>query len=97
MALPPFLYTVVTVLCQEIFEPFKVSPKRLIGVLFELHKVLSDQRSFVTWVEFLQEYLDESSHVVTMTVSTAKLYSHFFARSFREKGIKHSLTASSPS
>jgi len=47
LALSPFLYTVVKALCQEIFESFKASPKRLIGFLFELHEVLSDQYSFL--------------------------------------------------
>jgi len=36
------LYAMVRTLCQDIFELFKVSPKRLIGFLFELHEVLSD-------------------------------------------------------
>jgi len=55
----PFLYIVVKVLCLEMFESFKVSPKRLIGFLFELHEVLSDQHSFVNRVKFLQEDLDK--------------------------------------
>jgi len=37
----------------------------------------------------------KSSHIVTE--STAKLYNHFLARSFREKGMKCNLTASSSS
>ena len=63
--------------------------------LSKLHDIFSNEGSFVNWVEFLQEGLDEVIHVVTE--SATKLYNHFFARSFREKGMKHNLTASSPS
>ena len=59
LALPQFLYTMVRVLCQEVFESLKVSPKRLVGFFFELHEVFSNQRSFVNRVEFLREDLDK--------------------------------------
>ena len=79
---------------EEVFEAFKVPPKWFTRFLPELHDILSNDGGFVNWVEFLKKILKKSSHVVIE--STAKLYNHFFARSFKEKGMKHNLTASSP-
>ena len=49
----------------------------------------------MNWVEFFKKALTKSFYIVTK--STTKLYNHFLARSFREKGMKCNLTASSPS
>ena len=59
LALPPFLYTVMRALSEEIFESLKVSPEWFTLLLPKLHDVLSDEGSLVDWVKFLQKSLDE--------------------------------------
>jgi len=59
LALTLFLHIMMRALSEEIFESLKVSPKWLARFLSELHDILSNEDSFVDWVEFLQEGLDE--------------------------------------
>jgi len=44
---------------KEVFEAFKIPPKRFTRLLLELHDVLSNDSGLVNWIEFLQEDLDE--------------------------------------
>ena len=64
-------------------------PKRFTKFLLELHDILSNESGLVDRVEFFQEGLEKSSYDVIE--STAKLYSHFLARSLRAKGTKRNL------
>ena len=79
---------------KGVLETFKEPPKWFTRFLLELHDVLPNENSFVDRVEFLQEDIDEI--IPWCDRITAKLYSHFLARSLREKGTKRNLTASSP-
>ena len=78
---------------NEVFEAFKVPPKRFTRFLLELHDVLPNENGLMNWIEFLQEDLDEPSQDVIELA--AKLYSHFLAKSLRVKGTNLNLIASS--
>ena len=58
--LSPFLYSMMRTLDNEVFEAFKVPPKRFTRFLLELHDVFSNESGLVDWIEFLQEDLDET-------------------------------------
>jgi len=45
---------------KEVFEAFKVPPKRFTRFLLELHDIFSNESGLVNWIEFLQEDLDET-------------------------------------
>ena len=45
---------------KEVFEAFKVPPKRFTRFLFKLHDVFPNESGLVDWIEFLQEDLDET-------------------------------------
>ena len=49
---------------KEVFEAFKVPPKRFTRFSLELHDVFSNESGLMNWIEFLQEDLDEPSHDV---------------------------------
>ena len=44
---------------KEVFEAFKVPPKRFTRFLLELHDIFSNKSGLVDWIEFLQEDLDK--------------------------------------
>ena len=56
---------------KEVFEAFKVPPKRFTRFLLELHDVFPNESVLMNWIEFLQEDLDETSQYVIK--SAAKL------------------------
>ena len=45
---------------KEVFEAFKVPPKRFTRFLLGLHDVFPNESGLVDWIEFLQEDLDET-------------------------------------
>ena len=45
---------------KEVFEVFKVPPKRFTRFLLELHDIFPNESGLVDWIEFLQEDLDET-------------------------------------
>ena len=45
---------------DEVFEAFKVPPKRFTRFLLELHDGFPNKGGLVDWIEFLQENLDET-------------------------------------
>ena len=45
---------------KEVFEAFKVPPKRFARFLLELHDVLPNESGLIDLIEFLQEDLDET-------------------------------------
>jgi len=51
----PLLYAVMRALGEEIFEIFKVPPKRFTWILLKLYYVFPNEGGFVDRVEFLQE------------------------------------------
>ena len=50
----------IRILNKEVFEAFKVPPKRFTRFLLELHNVLPNESGLMNWIEFLQEDLDET-------------------------------------
>jgi len=76
----------------KVFEMFKVH-KRFTISLLELHDILPNESGLVNKIEF-SKILNEI--IPKLIKSTAKLYSHFLARSLSTKGTKHNLNASSP-
>ena len=59
LALSSFLYSMLRTLDKEVFEAFKVPPKRFTRFLLELH-VFPNESDLVNWIDFLQEDLDET-------------------------------------
>jgi len=45
---------------KEVFEAFKVPPKQFTRLLLELYEVFSNESDLMNWIEFLQEYFDET-------------------------------------
>ena len=45
---------------NEVFEAFKIPPKRFTRFLLELHDVFPNESGLINWIEFLQEDLDET-------------------------------------
>jgi len=60
LALSLFLYSMMRILHKEVFEVFKVPPKRFTRFLLELHDVFPNESGVMNWIEFLQEDLDET-------------------------------------
>ena len=44
---------------KEVFEAFKVPPKRFTSFLLELDDIFSNESDLINWIEFLQEDLDK--------------------------------------
>jgi len=44
---------------KEVFEAFKVPPKRFNRFLLELHDVLPNESGLMNWIEFLLEDINE--------------------------------------
>ena len=59
---------------KEVFDMFKIPPKRFTNFLLELHDILPNESVLMNRIEFLQEGLNESSQEVMEL--TAKLYSY---------------------
>ena len=60
MVLSSFLYSMMRILDKEVFEAFKVPPKRFTRFFLELHDVLPNKSGLMNWIEFLQEDLGET-------------------------------------
>ena len=79
---------------KKVFETFEIFSEQFVRFFLALHYVFPHKRDLIDRVELSKKTFAKSSQVVIEF--SAKLYSHFFARSLRAKGTKCNLTASSP-